>query len=62
MSPAPAPADRVIAAKLPHNLIVRLREAAREADRTLSGQLRRVVREWADNGHSTPNGNDGEAR
>jgi hypothetical protein len=49
MAHVPAPADRVIAAKLPHDLITRLRQAAHEADRTLSGQLRRVVREWAEN-------------
>lgn len=36
MASVPAPADRVIAAKLPNDLIARLREAAREADRTLA--------------------------
>jgi hypothetical protein len=42
--------DRIISAQLPHDLIVRLREAARESDRTISGQLRRIVREWAESG------------
>jgi hypothetical protein len=57
--PVSTPSDRIISAQLPHDLIVRLREAARESDRTISGQLRRIVREWAESGTTRREG-DGE--
>jgi hypothetical protein len=42
-----SPADSILAAKVPRAVADRLREAARTHDRTLSGQIRRVLREWA---------------
>jgi hypothetical protein len=44
----PVPTNRVIAAKLPARLIERLRSEARQHDRTLSGQVRKILREWAE--------------
>jgi len=43
------PATSTIAAKLPRPVIDRLRAEAYLHDRTLSGQIRRVLREWAEN-------------
>jgi hypothetical protein len=47
-TPVEEPLDRTIAAKVPRPVEDRLRAAARAADRTLSGQVRRVLREWAE--------------
>ena len=43
-----SPADRTIAAKLTAPTIDQLRAIARAHDRTLSGQIRRALREWLD--------------
>jgi hypothetical protein len=42
------PADSVVAAKVPEPILARLHAVAREHDRTLSGQIRRVLRAWYD--------------
>ena len=45
---SPRPSNRIVSAKGPRNLIERLRAAAHSHGRTLSGQLRAVIREWAE--------------
>jgi hypothetical protein len=45
-TPSPS-ATSTIAAKIPRSVADRLREEAHRADRTLSGQIRKVLREWA---------------
>lgn len=42
------PAEVVYTTKLPRAVAARLRESARENDRSISGELRRIVREWAE--------------
>jgi hypothetical protein len=46
--------DTVVTAKLPRAILERLHKAARAHDRTLSGQVRRVLREWCESDQPTP--------
>ena len=56
-----APADITIAAKIEKPVLDRLRDAARKDDRSLSGQIRRVLRAWADaEGSHASNHNENE--
>jgi hypothetical protein len=47
-------ASPLVATKLPQAAYERLRAAARCNDRSLSGQLRAIVREWAERGSPPP--------
>ena len=41
------PADVVLSTKIPKHVAHRLRESARANDRSMSGEIRRVLKEWA---------------
>jgi hypothetical protein len=47
-------ASPLVGTKLPQAAYERLREAARCNDRSLSGQLRAIVREWAERASPSP--------
>jgi hypothetical protein len=40
--------ELVIASRVPREISNALRRAAQEADRSISGQIRKVLREWAE--------------
>jgi hypothetical protein len=42
------PATTTLAVKLPRAVAARLRESAHLNDRTISGELRRIIRQWAE--------------
>jgi len=48
------PANQTLAAKVERPVLDRLREVAQQNDRTLSGQIRRVLRAWAEGQQPRP--------
>lgn len=54
--------DRLVTAKVPRRLDERLRAEARESSRSLSGQIRFVLKQWVDAQPQAATPRTGEAR
>ena len=47
------PADHTLSVKVPTQIAARLREYAHAHDRTVSGELRRIIRQWAESAEAS---------